>query len=146
LLPGMQQIYTLSANEHHDWVFPFLLGMWQKLRTQMFCIKVCPNILGRLSHICHQGWSWWSQWGVVKGCHCYSWSRGWSGTLWVMLIKLRLHSYSCYLYCVVVEFLCNLSIWWRSPFCTHHHYSQWFWVEEVGTHSHWMIWRLETAV
>jgi hypothetical protein len=39
--------YLLSASQHHDWFFPVLLEMWQKLRTQVL-YNVLPEVLGRL--------------------------------------------------------------------------------------------------
>ncbi len=48
--------------------------------------------------------SWWIQWVVMAACHCYSW-WGWCfDALWSILIRLWLHSLSCHLQGVVLEF------------------------------------------
>ncbi len=53
------------------------------------------------------GWTssihWSTSLELIKsmGCHCYSWWRWRSDTLWVILIKLWPHSLSCYLQSVV---------------------------------------------
>jgi hypothetical protein len=51
--------------------------------------------------------SWWSKWGIMAACYCYSWWGWWSCTLWVTLIGFLPHSSLCYLQSVVGEFLCN---------------------------------------
>jgi hypothetical protein len=45
--------------------------------------------------------SWWSQWVVRAACHCCSWQRWRSGTLWGTLIRLWPHSLLCYVQSVV---------------------------------------------
>jgi hypothetical protein len=48
--------------------------------------------------------SWWIQWVVMAACHCYYW-WGWCfDALWAILIRLWLHSLSCHLQGVVLEF------------------------------------------
>ncbi len=39
--------------------------------------------------------------------HCHSWWRWWSVTLWATLMRLWLHSLSCYLQLLLWRFLCN---------------------------------------
>jgi hypothetical protein len=94
---------SLSASQHHIWVFWLLLEMQEKLRTQIL-YNGMPKILGGFIHtdLTHCLRSWLSHWVVMATCHCYSWWRWWSDTLWVSLIRLWLHSLSCYLQIVVV--------------------------------------------
>ncbi len=79
--------------------------MQQKLRTQIL-YNGLSEILGEPLHTyLHQlSWgSWWNQWVVMASHHCYSWWSWWSDTLWETLIRLWLHSLSCYLQIIIVE-------------------------------------------
>jgi hypothetical protein len=43
----------------------------------------------------------------MAACHCRSWWRWWSVTLWATHMRLWLHSLSCYLKLLLWRFLCN---------------------------------------
>ncbi len=87
----------LSASQHHIWVFPLLPERQQKLRTQIvynglpkfWQIIICLSTL--------TVGSWWTQSVVMAARHCRLWWRWWSVTLWATLMRLWLHSLSCYL-------------------------------------------------
>jgi hypothetical protein len=60
-----------------------------------------PNLLAQIiMYLCATTLgSWWSQWGVIRASHCHSSWRGWlSGTLWMILTRLWLHSF---LFCLL---------------------------------------------
>ncbi len=63
---------------------------------------VCPDF-GWLLYTMPTIRSRWTQWVVTAACHCYSWWRWWSDTLWMTLIRLWLHLLLCYVWIVVVE-------------------------------------------
>jgi hypothetical protein len=90
-----------SASQHCDQVFM----CFQKFKRNLggrFCIVFAPDLVWSITYLSTPTvMSWWSQWVVMAVHHCYSWWRGWSDTLWVTLIRLRLQSLSCYLQVVV---------------------------------------------
>jgi hypothetical protein len=59
---------------------------------------------------------WWYRWAVVAACHCCSWWRWWSDTLWVTLIRILPHSLLVYCGSLVWRFLCNLIDMWLTAF------------------------------
>jgi hypothetical protein len=62
------------------------------------CMMVCPSFWEDYYMLIYTTvGSWWTQWVVMAACHCRSWWRWRSLTLWVTLIMLWLHSLSCHL-------------------------------------------------
>ncbi len=62
------------------------------------CIMVCPSF-GKIIICLYTPivGSWWTQRVVMAACHYHLWWRWWFVTLWATLMRLWLHSLSCYL-------------------------------------------------
>jgi hypothetical protein len=98
----MYNLVYLSSSQYHDWVFSVLLEMWQKLRMQILLnglVRFCVDYYICLSTLTIE--SWWTQWIVMTGHHCYLWWRWWSDTLWLTLIRWCLYSLSCFIQVIV---------------------------------------------
>jgi hypothetical protein len=80
-------------SSHLTWMYP-VLGS-PDMRWIIICLSA-PTI-----------GSWWSQQVIMAARHCSSWWRWWSDTLWATLIRLQLHSLSCYFKWLLLRFLCN---------------------------------------
>jgi hypothetical protein len=93
--------FLLSASTESEFARTF--SQWLCLYNpgnsgQIFCIMVCPGFGLLIIYLSTPTVrSSQSQWVVMAALHCYSWWRWWSDTLWATLIKLWLHSLSCYL-------------------------------------------------
>jgi hypothetical protein len=85
--------------------------MWEKLRTMILCNGLPRFQMGYCNLPTPTIRSWWSQWVVTAARHCYLWSRWWSVTLWVTLIRLWLHSLSFYLLCNFIDMSYSLLVW-----------------------------------
>jgi len=85
-----------SVSQHHDWVFPLLLEMQQKLRTRILHDGFAQILVWLLYILLSKPtvWSWWSQWVVMAACHWYD-------------LTLVTHSWKVY-YCIH----CHLSFRW----------------------------------
>ncbi len=105
----LSSVCFLSVSQRHDWVFPLLLQMLKKPRMPRFCVMV-SQILGGLLCIYHYSWELMSQWVVVAAHYCYLLRRWWSDTFWATLMRLWLHSLSCYLQVVEISLQFHRSV------------------------------------
>jgi hypothetical protein len=112
LLPAWMRILLTFVISSVSWVLAtnmpessYCFGNATETQDTYACIMVGQNL----------GWifvnssaptvlSWWRQWVVMAGCHCCSWRGDGLTHLWVTLIMLWLHSVSCCLQSVVLEF------------------------------------------